>query len=106
VASQGQGWFESTGIFSGANEGSMGESLSRFLASQIPVSSVKTTELVTGVAGFSSKGTGVGGASDTGRGRNPPGHQKGGGMVQLFNSLPPASGVAGRRLRRGNVDPD
>ena len=32
MASQGKGWFESTSIFSGADEGSMGESLSRFLA--------------------------------------------------------------------------
>lgn len=34
MASQGNGWFESTNIFSGADEGSMGESLSRFLASK------------------------------------------------------------------------
>jgi len=33
MASQGKGSFESTSIFSGADEGSMGESLSRFLAS-------------------------------------------------------------------------
>jgi Carboxypeptidase regulatory-like domain len=34
MASQGTGWFESTSVFSGADEGSKGEGLSRFLGAQ------------------------------------------------------------------------